>query len=230
MQLYHLSAALTAFDAVSFLTPPSLLLFQTLLTGVSQESSPSLPDGNSFGQAILMHIVGNTASCWSLTAYASRTLVALGYHNIHALASSCDREELEEIRVAVAWCYHFDRLMSLLLFRPMSLPHLEVEVSSLVKHVPGNPMSVFAKVMLDMVPIHEKILEMTLDNHSKGSRSPDAVYADVEQLRRRMAEIYAMVELVRMVELSGTSILIHISHAQQTSTLPTLIICCTGGA
>jgi hypothetical protein len=37
MQLHHLSAALTAFDDISFLTPPSLLLLQTLLTGVSSE-------------------------------------------------------------------------------------------------------------------------------------------------------------------------------------------------
>lgn len=31
----HLSAALTALDSISFLTPPSLLLAQALLTGVS---------------------------------------------------------------------------------------------------------------------------------------------------------------------------------------------------
>ena len=35
MQLRHLSAALTALDAVSFMAPPSLLLLQALVTGVS---------------------------------------------------------------------------------------------------------------------------------------------------------------------------------------------------
>ena len=35
MQLRHLSAALTALDGVSFMVPPSLLLLQALLTGVS---------------------------------------------------------------------------------------------------------------------------------------------------------------------------------------------------
>lgn len=34
MQLHHMSAALTALDAVSFMTSPSLLLLQALLTGV----------------------------------------------------------------------------------------------------------------------------------------------------------------------------------------------------
>jgi hypothetical protein len=37
MQLHHLNAALTAFDGFGFMTPPSLLLLQTLLTGVSME-------------------------------------------------------------------------------------------------------------------------------------------------------------------------------------------------
>lgn len=38
LQLRHLNAALTALDAVSFLTAPSLLLLQVLLTGVSTYS------------------------------------------------------------------------------------------------------------------------------------------------------------------------------------------------
>ncbi|KAF2676111.1 hypothetical protein K458DRAFT_424966 [Lentithecium fluviatile CBS 122367] len=176
MQLHHLSAALTAFDGVSFLTPPSLLLLQTLLTG-----------------AILMHIIGNTTSCWSLTAHASRTLVALGYHNLNSVGTSSEEED--EIHVAVAWCYHFDRLISLLLLRPPSLPPLDIPVSSLVKHDPGNPMSIFAKVMLEMVSIHEKILQLTLETASKRSaRSPYYVNTDVEQLRCRMAEVFTLME------------------------------------
>jgi len=35
MEFVHMSAALTALDNVSFLTPPSLLLVQALITGVS---------------------------------------------------------------------------------------------------------------------------------------------------------------------------------------------------
>lgn len=199
MQLHHLSAALTAFDGVSFMTPPSLLLFQTLLTGVSPNLSQSF-DSDSYGQAILMHIIGNTTSCWSLTAYASRTLVALGYQNMDALDSISDKDELKEIHISVAWCYHFDRLMSLLLFRPPSLPPLGVEVSSLVDHDLGNPMSVFAKVMLEMVPIHEKILEMTLESApTRSARSPQSVSVDVEHLRNRMTNVYATMELVRSI-------------------------------
>lgn len=39
MEYDHLSAALTALDSISFLTPPSLLLVQALITGVSYTNS-----------------------------------------------------------------------------------------------------------------------------------------------------------------------------------------------
>lgn len=35
MEFVHMSAALTEIDSISFLTPPSLLLVQALITGVS---------------------------------------------------------------------------------------------------------------------------------------------------------------------------------------------------
>jgi hypothetical protein len=138
-----------------------------------------------------MYIVGNSQSCWSLTAYASRTLVALGYHNIHTLAPNTEQEQ--EIRAAVAWCYHFDRIMSLLLLRPPSLPPLQVPVVSLVSYDRHNPMAIFALVMLELVPIHEKILELTL--RRKVSRTE--AEPEVDDLRRKMDEIYSTIEKAR---------------------------------
>lgn len=144
-----------------------------------------------------MHIIGNMTACWGLTAHASRTLVALGYHNMSNLDPNLKHEERLEISVAVAWCYHFDRLTSLLLIRPPSLPPLDVPPSSLVRHDPINPMSIFAKIMLDMVPIHERVLSLTLEGASKQSmRSLDVVSADVESLKSAMMELYATMEEV----------------------------------
>jgi hypothetical protein len=144
-----------------------------------------------------MHIIGNSTSCWNLTAYASRTLVALGYHHTDVLSSTSHGVEHKEIRVAVAWCYHFDRLMSLLLLRSPSLPPLNVDVASLVEHDRSNPASVFARVMLEMVPIHGKILEMTLESSSKRAAVPSSsVVANVEDLRSRMAKVYTTMEQV----------------------------------
>lgn len=141
-----------------------------------------------------MYIIGNSQSCWSLTAYASRTLVALGYHNIHT--STPSNEEEQEIRAAVAWCYHFDRVMSLLLLRPPSLPSLQVPVASLVLLSPDNPMAIFARIMLELVPIHDKLLELTLAGQKRKMSKPDAE-PEVEALRGKMDELYSAIENVR---------------------------------
>lgn len=154
-----------------------------------------LKDATNAFEAILMHIVGNPTSCWSLTAHASRTLVALSYHTIRDPIPETDYDK--EVHAAVAWCYHFDRCMSLLLLRPPSLPPLGVPVSSLVEHDPANPMSIFARVMLEMVPIHEKILELSLDNSQR--RSPElrvSVREEVARLRKQMTDIYVLMENV----------------------------------
>ncbi len=171
----HLNAALTALDHVSFLTTPSLLLVQVLITG-----------------AMMMQIVGNPASCWELIAHASRTLVALGYHTI--TADSPKDEYREEIEAAVAWCAQFDSCMSLLLLRPRSLPPLNIKISSLIKPNPLNPMIVFEIIAMEMIPVHDKILELTLDSGSR--KSTASLKEEVAWLRKQMADIYDLMQRV----------------------------------
>jgi hypothetical protein len=175
LQYDHLSAALTALDHVSFLTTPSLLLVQVLITG-----------------AMMMQIVGNPASCWELIAHASRTLVALGYHTI--TSNEAKDEYDEEIQAAVAWCSHFDSCMSLLLLRPRSLPPMNIKISSLIKPNPLNPMSVFEIIAMEMIPVHDKILELTLDSTSK--KSGASLKEEVAWLREQMSDIYNLMQRV----------------------------------
>ncbi|KAL1595419.1 hypothetical protein SLS59_008351 [Nothophoma quercina] len=173
LEYNHLSAALTALDHVSFLTTPSLLLVQALITG-----------------AMMMQIVGNPASCWELTAHASRTLVALGYHTITSNESK--QEYDEEIQAAVAWCSQFDSCMSLLLMRPRSLPPMNIKISSLIKPNPLNPMSVFEIIAMEMIPVHDKILELTLDPTLKKTGAP--LKEEVAWLRKQMSDIHNLMQ------------------------------------
>lgn len=175
LEYNHLSAALTALDHVSFLTTPSLLLVQALITG-----------------AMMMQIVGNPASCWELTAHASRTLVALGYHTITSNESK--QEYDEEIQAAVAWCSQFDSCMSLLLMRPRSLPPMNIKISSLIKPNPLNPMSVFEIIAMEMIPVHDKILELTLDPTLKKTGAP--LKEEVAWLRKQMSDIHNLMQRV----------------------------------
>ncbi|KAF2994720.1 hypothetical protein E8E13_003506 [Curvularia kusanoi] len=173
LEYKHLSAALTALDQISFLTTPSLLLVQALITG-----------------AMMMQIMGNPASCWELTAHASRTLVALGYHTRTSLDAVDEYDE--EILAAIAWCSHFDSCMSLLLMRPRSLPPMNIKVASLIKSDPLNPMSVFENITMEMIPVHRKILDLTLDPATKKAQAP--LKEEVAHLRIQMADIYTLMQ------------------------------------
>ncbi|KAF2029280.1 putative Zn(II)2Cys6 transcription factor-like protein [Setomelanomma holmii] len=186
----HLTTALTALDSVSFLTTPSLLLVQALITG-----------------GMMMQIIGNPASCWELIAYASRVIVALGYHTAIDMEPKTDLDE--EIRAAVAWCSQFDSCMSLLLLRPRSLPPLNVRSSSLLKPDPANPMSIFEIIAMEMIPVHYKILELTLDANAK--RRILNLKADVAGLRASMSNIFALMMKERPSHLLDThpDILLH---------------------
>ncbi|KAF1833485.1 putative Zn(II)2Cys6 transcription factor-like protein [Decorospora gaudefroyi] len=190
MEYDHLTAALTALDSVSFLTAPSLLLAQALITG-----------------AMLMQIMGNPVACSELTAHASRTILALGYHNISNTVPENDLNA--EIYAAVAHCAQLDSTMSLLLLRPRTLPSLPIKVSELLQPDPSNPMTVFEIAALEMVPVHHKILDLTLEPSMK--RSPARLKAEVTQLRQTMKEIQEMMADERPARLLDTrlDILIH---------------------
>jgi hypothetical protein len=142
---------------------------------------------------MMMQIVGNPASCWELTAHASRTLVALGYHTRTSVDAVDEYDE--EILAAIAWCSHFDSCMSLLLMRPRSLPPMSIKVTSLIKSDPLNPMSVFEMITMQMIPIHERILDLTLDSGTKKAQT--SIKEEVGQLRIQMANIYSLMQRVR---------------------------------
>ncbi|KAL6704078.1 hypothetical protein ACN47E_008741 [Coniothyrium glycines] len=183
MEYNHLTAALTALDKISYLTPPSLLLVQVLITG-----------------SMMMQIIGNPASCWELIAQASRTIVALGYHNIKEAELKDDVGE--EIGAVVAWCSQFDSCMSLLLLRPRSLPPLNVKESTLLKPDPANPMSIFENVAMEMIPVHDKILTLALDSSAK--RPTASLNEDVAWLRTTMAGIQELMTKARPTHLLET--------------------------
>lgn len=166
----------------------------------------------------MMQIVGNPVSCWELTAHASRTIVALGYHNITDTEPATDLDR--EIHAAVAWCSQFDSCMSLLLLRPRSLPPLQVKVSSLLKPDPANPMSIFEIMAMEMIPVHDKILELTLEPN--GKRSATALNEEVVWLRTEMTNLHIVLEKVYVMT---TCIWLHpgtdgIRNAQPFSSTP----------
>jgi hypothetical protein len=139
-----------------------------------------------------MQIIGNPTSCWELIAQASRCLVALGYHTI--TNTEPENELDEEIHAAVAWCSQFDSVMSLLLLRPRCLPSLNLKVSSLLKPDPSNPMSIFEIFAMELIPIHYKILDLTLEAAAK--RPVHSLREEVAWLRSTMSDLLVLMNNV----------------------------------
>ncbi len=119
-------------------------------------------------------------------------MVALGYHNITDTEPKNDLDR--EVHAVLAWCTSLDSCMSLLLLRPKSLPPLQIQVSSLVEVDPGNPQSYFEKMAMGIIPVYDKILELTLE--PSGKRSATAMKAEVDLLRTQMTNIQNLLEKV----------------------------------
>lgn len=139
-----------------------------------------------------MQTIGNPTSCWELIAHAARSIVALGYHTITDNDYESDLDE--EIHAALAWCCHFDSVMSLLLLRPRSLPPLNIKVSSLLKPEPSNPMCIFEVASMELIPVHDKVLDLTLEAAAK--RPVHSLKQEVAWCRATMAEILVLMERV----------------------------------
>lgn len=144
-----------------------------------------------------MQIMGDPSQCWFLAAAASRTAVSLGYHNIRDTSISSEFDE--EIHVALAWCCHLDKSISLLHMRPPSLPKLHITASELIKDDLSNAMSGFVKTMMDMAEINEGILEVAYEICPMNKQPPElsAVQDQVYSLRSRMAEVHLKMLEVR---------------------------------
>jgi hypothetical protein len=144
-----------------------------------------------------MQIIGNPTSCWELVAHASRSIVALGYHTI--TDTNPKNEHEEDIHAALAWCCQFDSVMSTLLLRPRSLPPLNIKVSALLKPDASNPMSIFEIFGMELIPVHDKVLDITLEAAAK--RPVHSLRDEVAWLRTTMADLLLLME---RVSISGS--------------------------
>lgn len=135
----------------------------------------------------MMQIIGNPAQCWELTAHASRTIIALGYHQIDKMVPETDEER--EIYAVVAHCAELDSVMSLLLLRPRSLPKFQIKIHDLLRADPATPMST-----LEMITVQDSILDLILPSTTK--RSPSVLREEIARLRAQMKDIHGLIEKV----------------------------------
>ncbi|KAL4755650.1 Zn(II)2Cys6 transcription factor [Aspergillus foveolatus] len=151
-----------ALGELDFLAPPSLAFLQALLSG-----------------ALFMQNQGDMSRSWTLTAFASRTLVSLNYHTIDKYVSS-DRS-MQDIYGALYLCYYLDKILSVLLLRPPSLPKLKIKPADLVRLESQLPLSACVKVMVCLGQIQEGVLDI-LFNHTEKDHQVIVVNALVREM------------------------------------------------
>ena len=105
---------------------------------------------------------GDMSRSWTLTAYASRTLVSLNYQSMGPI--TLWDETKRDIYGSLYTCYYLDKMLSVLLLRPPSLPKLKLKPTDLVQLNPHLPLSASVKVMVEFAQIQEVVLDIL--NHA----------------------------------------------------------------
>lgn len=131
---------------------------------------------------------GDMSRSWTLAAFASRTLVSLNYHSIDLITLFDDTKR--DIYGSLYTCYYLDKMLSVLLLRPPSLPKLKIKPADLVRLDPRLPLSSSVKIMVEFAQIQEGVLD-TLNHTNKNDQ-----VTVVTKLIRDMHEIHALIKKV----------------------------------
>ncbi|BAE62609.1 unnamed protein product [Aspergillus oryzae RIB40] len=172
----YITAALRSIQELDILQKPSLLMLQSLLLAVN-----------------LMQTLGDTTQAWTLTAFASRLVVALGYHSVDArMLEECDRNH--EIRRCIRWCYYYDKVLSMLLVRPPSLPALSVEPASLLLPRQADPLDMKGNILIKLAHVLDGALSVLTpgdgipDNQALGAIT--RLEVELQDIWEELCEIY----------------------------------------
>ena len=136
-----------------------------------------------------MQLRGDMSRSWTLTAFASRILVSLNYHAMEQTLEPSERTL--DIQAAVYSCFYLDKLLSVLLLRPSSLPKLKVTPAELIQLDPRLPLSAILKAMVEFGQIQEGVLDIIFNHKNKDDQvtAINALVQDMHNMRALMDEV-----------------------------------------
>lgn len=135
-----------------------------------------------------MQHIGRMDQCWVLNSYAARLIVASNYHEIDHLTP-----DNEEILSAVFWCYYFDRALSSLFIRPMSLPEPSMPPNQMLRRDESMAYGAIVEAISDLAQVQGELLDISLNGKR---RYATEISARCEHLRSRMNQIRSKMEAV----------------------------------
>ncbi|PWY89625.1 hypothetical protein BO94DRAFT_565393 [Aspergillus sclerotioniger CBS 115572] len=163
-------AAVKVLDQINFVGTYSISLVQALLSG-----------------ALLHQMQGNPTRGWTLTAFASQLLVTMNYHTIREDTPVRSQED-EDARQCLFSCFYLDKMLSMLLLRPPSLPRLKINPSILVPLDDGVPLGMIVKTVVELAQVQEAALELICGRNGPSDRNKvatklGAIVQDLVSLR-----------------------------------------------
>lgn len=196
----YAAACLQCLREVDLTGGQSLLMLQTLLSGVSYLIVRQLYISNT-RQAHLVQLLGDSSRSWFLTACAARALVALGYHQSSRITA--DTNEGFEIRHCVFWCYYFDKTLSMLLVRPSSLPDMQFAPGDLVHTDSDDPLTIKVKILVRLAQVQDAYLPFIV-GHKRAQAGPASARLDALETELR----YIHEDVIQVRRCSSPFILI----------------------
>ena len=146
----------------------------------------------NYYQAQLLQLLGDASQAWTLTSFASRVMVALGYHNLTSQALA-ENEHSVEIRHCLYYCYYLDKALSMLLVRPPSLPDLNVEPASLIELKPTEPLKIKMGILLKLSRVQDGVLLLLIKGdkltEAEASTTIPVLKLELQDIRKESCEV-----------------------------------------
>ncbi|KAH9233267.1 hypothetical protein K456DRAFT_1838298, partial [Colletotrichum gloeosporioides 23] len=144
---------LIALHRIGVLDPPSISLFQALLSGT-----------------MYMLLSGKLEKCWQLSTAACRICMALG--GLQLISAPSDKFGSEEARYGLSLCYMFDKALALSMNRTACLPDMNIDPTELLGPDPAKPHTYLLHVYLRLAEIQNEIVHGSRErNNSKNMLS-----------------------------------------------------------
>ncbi|KAH8734991.1 hypothetical protein BGZ61DRAFT_133357 [Ilyonectria robusta] len=174
-----------ALNNISVMAQPTFGLCQALVCG-----------------AVFLQLNGDTSRSWNLIAFACRVLVALGYHKPETSARPPQTDREYEIHGCIFWCFLMDRLLSMHLGRPPSLPSLEMNRAWLSHPDFPARLVAIADLLGDFACIQDAVLAWR--ESTPQMRRQDGITANmsISATQQRMRSIFTKIDRLRHILLN----------------------------
>lgn len=118
--------------------------------------------------------------------------MSLNYHTTQKNLASNETEQ--GIQLSLVTCYYLDKILSMLLIRPPSLPKLRINPAELVPLDPLLPLSAILKAVVGFARVQEEAIDILLKTQNIDDKCQVAI---IDRLVQEMFQLHTRLQEVR---------------------------------